>query len=207
MLALARARAMGIEVRVMLSMFEEHGERNRSHGIPRRLIEAQARALGLEFLGPASSWAAYEAVFVGALEQVAARGIDTAVFGDIDLEPHREWEERVCARVSVNAVLPLWHNDRTALAQEILEHGIRAVVVCTDSQHLDDAFCGRPYDRQFLADLPDGVCPCGENGEFHTFVTDAPGMSAPLDVTVERVRAYVSPPELGSRRYCFADLR
>jgi len=206
MLALLRARATGTDVRVMLSMFEEHGERNRSHGIPRHLIAAQAQALGLELTAPSASWSAYESVFGGELRRLKGCGIEAVVFGDIDLAAHREWEERVCAGAGLEALLPLWQADRRALAAEILERGIKALVVCTDSKQLDDSYCGRPYDERFLADLPHGVCPCGENGEFHTFVTDAPGMRAPLDVKVERRTVYVSPPELGSRRYCFAEL-
>jgi uncharacterized protein (TIGR00290 family) len=206
MLAMLRAREAGVTVGTMLSMADETGLRNRSHGIPKAILQAQAAALGLQLLLPCASWADYEAVFVGALQTLAARGVRNMVFGDIDLQAHRDWEEAVCAKAGMTALLPLWGEDRLRLAHEVLERGIRAVVVCVDSRHLDDSFCGREYDAAFIADLPAGVCPCGENGEFHTFVFDAPAMSHALAVSVTQRREYVSPPQYGSQRYCFADL-
>lgn len=206
MLALIRARERGIDVRTMLTVCDESGVRNRSHGVPLALLQAQARALGLDFLAPSATWAQYEAAFVAVLQALRARGHDTMVFGDIDLEPHREWEEKVCARAALQPVLPLWGASRSEVAHEILARGISAVVVCTDSRYLDDSFCGRTYDARFLADLPQGVCPCGENGEFHTFVTASPVMRETLGVRVQALRPYTSPPELGSQRYCFAEL-
>jgi diphthine-ammonia ligase len=206
MLALMRARERGIDVRSMITMFDETGERNRSHGVPRRLLAAQAAALGLNLVAPSASWAQYETVFIDTLRALQASGHDSMVFGDIDLEPHREWEEKVCARAGLTPVLPLWGEPREQVANEILRHKMRAIVVCTDSRYLDDSFCGRHYDAQFIADLPRGVCPCGENGEFHTFVTASPAMKSALAVTVTGLRPYVSPPAFGSQRYCFADL-
>ena len=206
MLALIAARKAGIDVRAMVSMFDETGLRNRSHGIPRPILAAQADSLGLELIAPAASWAEYETQFVAALSGLQSRGFGEIVFGDIDLQAHRDWEEKVCAQAGLVARLPLWGADRAALAQEVLLSGIRAIVVCVDSRHLDDSFCGREFDAEFLRDLPAGVCPCGENGEFHTFVFDSPLMNRPLEVTVEGFRTYVSPPQFGSQRYQFADL-
>jgi uncharacterized protein (TIGR00290 family) len=206
MLALLRAREAGVEVGTMLTMCDETGLRNRSHGIPRAILEAQAAALNMQLMMPSASWTDYEAVFVASLESLAARGVRRMVFGDIDLQAHRDWEEGVCARAGLEPLLPLWGGERTRLAHEVLERRIRAVVVCVDSRFLDDSFCGREFDAAFLADLPAGVCPCGENGEFHTFVFDAPAMRAALPVGVKGRHAYVSPPQFGSQRYCFADL-
>jgi uncharacterized protein (TIGR00290 family) len=206
MLAMLRAREAGVNVSIMLSMVDESGLRNRSHGIPAPILEAQADALGVELVLPAASWADYESVFIGALQGLAGRGVQTVVFGDIDLQPHRDWEEAVCAKAGMTAVLPLWGGERTQLAQEVLQRGIRAVVVCVDSRYLDDSFCGREYDAAFIAGLPPGVCPCGENGEFHTFVFDSPAMRHALPVRVQAKREFVSPPQFGSQRYCFADL-
>ena len=89
----------------------------------------------------------------------------------------------------------------------MLARDIRAIVVCTDSRFLDDRFCGRTYDAAFLAELPAEVCPCGENGEFHTFVYGSPAMRDVLAIRVTGQRVYVSPPQFGSQRYCFAELR
>jgi diphthine-ammonia ligase len=186
-LAMHRARAAGLEVRTLLAMFDETGERTRSHAVPRPIMQAQADALGLDLVAPSASWADYERVFIEALASLRARGITDVVFGDIDLAPHREWEEKVCAAAGVTPHLPLWQEDRRALAHEILDRGCRAVVVCTDDRWLDASWCGRPYDRAFIESLPDGVDVCGENGEFHTFVTDGPLFRSPVPITIAAV--------------------
>ncbi len=206
MLAMIRARQAGVEVRAMVSMFDETGQRNRSHGIPRPILEAQAQAMDLELIAPSASWADYESQFIAALHSLRRRGFGEMIFGDIDLQPHRDWEEMVCATAGLAARLPLWGEDRADLARQVLAADIRAIVVCVDSRYLDDSFCGREFDARFIGDLPVGVCPCGENGEFHTFVFDSPAMHGPLDIEVEGFRSYVSPPQFGSQRYCFADL-
>jgi uncharacterized protein (TIGR00290 family) len=206
-LALWRARQAGMDVRAVINVLEETGERNRSHGVPRSLLEAQARALDVELVAPSASWREYEARFTQALMDLKSRGFEAAVFGDIDLQAHRDWEEKVCARAGLECHLPLWHETRQDLAREVLRLGFRAIVVCTDSRLLDDRFCGRLYDERFIADLPDNVDVCGENGEFHTFVFDGPGFREPVRYEVAGNVAYVAPAELGGVRYCFARLR
>jgi uncharacterized protein (TIGR00290 family) len=186
-LALHRARDAGMAVPVLVAMFDETGERTRSHAIPLAVMAAQADALGLELVAPSASWGDYEAVFVATLTDLKARGVSDMVFGDIDLQPHRDWEEKVCAAAGVTAHLPLWQEDRDALAREVLDRGYRPLVVCTDDRFLDASWCGRAYDRAYVASLPPGVDACGENGEFHTFVTDGPSFSAPVPVSVTAV--------------------
>jgi diphthine-ammonia ligase len=206
LMALWEAKRRGIRLRTLLTMFDETGELSRSHAVPREIMEQQARALGLEFVGPSASWADYEPVFVRTLRELRATGHEIAVFGDIDLEPHREWEERVCASAGLQTRLPLWHRNRRELAEEALALGFRALVVCTDSRYLTDEFCGREFDARFLAELPPNVDPCGENGEFHTFVYDGPLFRRPVGVRLMTREPYVAPPELGGTRYCFARL-
>ena len=205
-LALWYAQQRGIDVRALLVMFEESGERSRSHGVPLSLIEQQSAALGLELAVRRASWKDYEAVFTAALREFHARGFDTAVFGDIDLQPHRDWEEKVCAAAGLAAALPLWQRDRRALAEEVIALGFRSLVVCTDSRYLSDEFCGREYDASFIAELPPAVDACGENGEFHTFVYDGPNFSLPVAVSVDGFERFVAPVEFGGVRYCFAQL-
>ncbi len=202
-LALWRARQAGLDVRAVINVLEETGERNRSHGVPRDLLEVQARALEVELLAPIASWRDYEERFVQTLESLRARGFEVAVFGDIDLQAHRDWEEKVCARAGLKCYLPLWHEPRLELAHEVLRLGFRAVVVCVDSRFLDDRFCGRLYDERFIADLPASVDACGENGEFHTFVFDGPGFRVPVRYELAGTEAYTAPSELGGGRYCF----
>jgi uncharacterized protein (TIGR00290 family) len=180
MLALHRALEAGHEVAALLAMFDETGERSRSHALPPHLMQAQADALGLPLVMRRASWATYEAVFTEQLREFASRGITHGLFGDIDLQPHRDWEEKVCAAAGIEAVLPLWQQPRRALVDELLQLGYRAHVVGVDARFLDASFCGREFDARFIADLPPGVDPCGENGEFHTFVFDGPRLRHPV---------------------------
>jgi uncharacterized protein (TIGR00290 family) len=205
-LALWRAQQQGLDVRTLLVMFEESGERSRSHAIPLALIERQAHALEMSLVTGNASWKSYEQVFIATLERLRADGHETAVFGDIDLQPHRDWEEKVCAAADIRPVLPLWQQDRRALAQEVLAAGFRAVVVCVDSRYLTDEFCGREYDAAFLAELPPNVDACGENGEFHTFVYDGPNFREPVPFKIGGYENYVAPAEFGGTRYRFAML-
>ncbi|HEU4484943.1 MAG TPA: diphthine--ammonia ligase [Povalibacter sp.] len=205
-LAMWRAMRMGYDVRTLLVMFEESGERSRSHAIPMPLIRRQAQSLDKALLVRNASWKTYETAFVEALRELRASGHRTAVFGDIDLQAHRDWEEKVCSAADVAPVLPLWLGNRRQLADEVLTEGFKAVVVCTDSRYLGDEFCGREYDASFIAALPPNVDCCGENGEFHTFVYDGPCFRHPVAFSIEGFDDYTAPPEYGGVRYRFARL-
>ncbi|MGA0609536.1 diphthine--ammonia ligase [Caldimonas sp. KR1-144] len=187
MLALHRALDAGVRVEALLAMFDESGERSRSHAISPALMQAQAQALGLPLVMRRAGWADYEAVFTEQLRAFAAQGITHGVFGDIDLQPHRDWEEKVCAAAGMTALLPLWHGDRRTLVDELLALGYRARVVCVDARFLDAHFCGREFDAAFIADLPAAVDACGENGEFHTFVFDGPRLARAVEHEVRAV--------------------
>lgn len=206
-LALWLAQRQGHDVRTLLTMFEESGQRSRSHAVSRPLMEAQAEALGCKLLVRQASWKDYEQVFIATLTELRNEGYSSAIFGDIDLQEHRDWEEKVCAAAGMTAVLPLWQNDRLQLVDEVLAAGFRATVVCTDSRYLSDDFCGRPFDARFIADLPAGVDACGENGEFHTFVYDGPCFRHPVQHRVDGFDDYTAPAEYGGVRYRFARLR
>lgn len=205
-LALWRARRAGLDVRTLINVLEESGQRNRSHGVPTALLRAQAESLGCELLAPIASWADYETVFTAVLRDLRSQGAEIAIFGDIDLQAHRDWEEKVCAAAGLTAYLPLWHESRDLIAQEVLRERFEAYVVCTDSRYLADEFCGRRYDAQFLKDLPAGVDACGENGEFHTFVFNGPMFQQPVPCRVVACEDYTAPASLGGVRYRFATL-
>lgn len=205
-LALHHARAAGYDVRFLLSMLEEGGERNRSHAVPVALLERQSQALGCELVTVSASWQSYEQEFIAAAASLRERGAGTAVFGDIDLLPHREWEERVCARAGVMPYLPIWEVDRRAAVEEFLGAGFKARVICVNEKWLDGSFCGREFDRQFLADLPAEVDWCGENGEFHTFVYDGPLFREPVPFEVEEIYGYQLPESMGAARFWYARL-
>lgn len=205
-LALWRARQSGLTVRRLITALDEAGASSRSHGVPPELLQAQADALGTGIRFYETSWKNYEEKFVATLRTALDDGITDAVFGDIDLLPHREWEEKVCAQAGIAPHLPLWGEPRRKLVDEFLSLGFKAVVVCVNGSYLGEDFCGREFDAAFLADLPADVDACGENGEFHTFVYDGPAFSRP--VAFERVekRRYESPAELGGTPYYFQQL-
>jgi len=206
MLALHRALDAGHDVRALLAMFDETGERSRSHALPPALMRAQADALGIPLVMRNAGWSTYEAVFTEQLRAFAEQGITHGLFGDIDLQPHRDWEEKVCAAAGIEAVLPLWHEPRRALVDELLALGYRARVVCVDARFLDASFCGREFDASFIADLPAEVDACGENGEFHTFVFDGPRFACHVPHQVLQVHE-LKPTSPAPGHYFVAELR
>ncbi len=206
-LALLRARAAGHDVHYALTMFDENGTRSRSHAVPPAVMAMQARALGLEPVAACAPWQTYEETLVAALHDLAGRGVDRVVFGDIDIATHRAFEERVCAAAGLRAELPLWREDRTALVEEMFGRGVRGIVVTTDDRFLDGSFCGRSFDRDFVAALPHEVDRCGENGEFHTFVTGGAGFAADLPVMAAPRYARAVSFNGATARYHFAPLR
>ena len=180
-LAWLRAVEAGLDVRSFLTMCDAGGL-SKSHVLPPALIAAQVRSMGGAWVPALASPSEYADVFNAALRALRDAGHTHMVFGDIDLQAHRDWLEPVCARAGLVAVFPLWGEARAALAQEVIARGIRARLVCVDTRWLDASFCGADYDAALLARLPTGVCPVGEGGEFHTFVIDAPGFAAPLPI-------------------------
>ena len=205
-LALHMAWNDGLRPGLLLSMFEEDADRNRSHAVPLRLIKAQADAMGLALVTPRAGWPGYEATFIQTLKEAGQAGYGDAIFGDIDLVPHREWEEKVCAQAGLTPHLPLWEWPRHKVVEAVFSMGIRTTCVCVNTRFLPKEFCGRPYDRQFVADLPAGVDACGENGEFHTFVTWAPRFREEVVAHVTALRSYKGPPEYGGDEFWFAEL-
>ena len=181
-LAFYRAMRSGLKPAALLTMLVEGGKRTRSHGLPRSVIEAQAAALGVQLLTIASTWEQYERHFISILNQAATAGIGCAVFGDIDIERHRDWEEMVCRAANVRAYLPLWQEPRQQLLAEWWSHGFKALIVVVRDP-VGREFLGEKLDATTVQELMRrGADPCGENGEFHTVVTDGPIFSRPLRV-------------------------
>ena len=205
-LALNRAHQNGMAVGLLITAMDEAGVWSRSHGVPAALMQAQADSLGLPIQFYQTSWQTYEAQFIATLQSAQAKGVKFAVFGDIDLQAHRDWEEKVCAAANLTASLPLWQQDRQTLVDEFLQAGFKAVVVCVNGRFLGQEFCGREFDAAFLADLPEGVDACGENGEFHTFVYDGPGFAHPVAFERGEQLTYQAPPEFGAGVFYFQRL-
>lgn len=183
-LALHEAIAAGAEPRFLVSMLTEDGERSRSHGLARDLLAAQAAALGVPIRFGTATWSGYRDEFVRVVgEGVAATGARLGVFGDIDMDDHREWEEEVCAEVGVAAALPLWHRDRRGVVEELLAAGFEAVIVAVRDDVLPASMLGRTLDADLVGEIEAaGADACGENGEFHTFVVDGPAFSRRVEV-------------------------
>lgn len=168
-----QAKAMGMQPVALLNMMNENGKVSRSHAIPKHVLQWQADAMGLPITTIAASWKDYETSYIEALRRIVGEHrIDAAVFGDIDIESHRAWEEKVCAAANIKPVLPLWQQNRKSLLLEMLRRGIKThIVSCI--KPMKDFFLGKLIDEEMVVALEKtGIDVCGENGEFHTLVVD-----------------------------------
>jgi len=187
-----------LRVAALLTTVTEGYERISMHGVRRRLLQRQAEATGLPLyevrIPPQCVNPVYEARMREALLSQKENGVHCVAFGDIFLQDLREYRERNLAQVEMKAIFPIWKRDTRELTQEFCAMGFRAIAVCIDSTKLSREFAGRELDESFFRDLPAGVDPCGENGEFHTFVYDGPIFSIAIAVergeVVERDRFY-----------------
>jgi uncharacterized protein (TIGR00290 family) len=182
-LAFLRALDAGLEPVALVTMLTEDGSRSRSHGLSLEVLEAQAAALDLPLLTRATSWAGYEEAFVSALCAGGELGAAAVVYGDIDLVHHRLWDERVSAGIGLDAVLPLWQEPRSVLLDELRARGVEARLVAARDGLVPRALLGRTLDRALVAQLAAlGIDPCGEEGEYHSVVVDAPTFSSRLEL-------------------------
>jgi uncharacterized protein (TIGR00290 family) len=179
-------RTDAYRVTTLLTTVTEDYDRISMHGVRRQLLEKQAGSLGYPLeavLIPKSCTnEEYEATMQGVLERWSGHGVTGVVFGDVFLEDIRAYRERNLSRIGMKGVFPLWRSDTSELAQRFINLGFKAVVTCVDSEVLSGEYVGRDYDKQFLEELPEAVDPCGENGEFHTFVYDGPIFQERVDV-------------------------
>lgn len=176
------------EVVALLTTVTEGYDRISMHGVRRVLLERQAAALGLPLeivtIPPQCVNTEYESRMEAMLSTWKKRGVTEVAFGDIFLEDLREYREKNLARVGMKTLFPVWKRPTHKLAREFIALGFRAVTVCVDPKILNESFVGREIDADFLATLPAAADPCGENGEFHSFVYDGPGFSAPVKFTL-----------------------
>ena len=148
------------------------------HGVRRTLLEQQAASLGIPLeqilISQKATNEEYGAKMQALLERYLLQGITKVAFGDLFLEDLRKYREENLAKIGMSGVFPIWKRDTTAMAREVISLGFRAVICCVDSKAMDGKFVSRDFDAQFIAELPKIVDPCGENGEFHSFVYDGP---------------------------------
>lgn len=161
------------------------------HGVKMELLQKQAEALGipLQIISipgeiPAEK---YNRIMQKEISGLVSQGFSHSVFGDIFLEDVRKYRERQLEQTGLKAVFPLWGRNTTDLIREFIESGFKAITVSVNAKLLDSSFCGRILDQEFLSDLPAGIDPCGENGEFHTFVYDGPGFKKPVEFKKGRI--------------------
>jgi uncharacterized protein (TIGR00290 family) len=194
--------ARDCRITALLTTITEEYDRISMHGVRRVLLERQAESLGLPLhpvlIPPQCINATYEERMKGAIEQHIARGVRIVAFGDIFLEDLRAYREKNLAQIGMRALFPIWKRDTRALAREFVQLGFRAITVCVDPRVLDSSFAGRELDASFFADLPPGVDPCGENGEFHTYVFDGPIFRTPIALHVGE--------KVTRDGFCFCDL-
>lgn len=183
--ALMQAIDQGYIPKVLLNVLNEEGKISRSHGIPYSILQTQANEADIFLHCISSSWQEYEMRFTNELKELKnGFNLTHAVFGDIDLQEHRDWEEKVCANAGLMAVLPLWKQDRKKLVMEMLEAGIEAMIVSCNEK-MGEQFIGEMISPSLVNELEAmGIDPCGENGEYHTLVLDCPLFASPHKVSV-----------------------
>ncbi len=181
------ARSGRYNVKVLLTTVTEGFDRVSMHGVRRDVLRAQASSLGLPleevWIPKNSSNEIYEARMKAALTRYKERGVEEVAFGDLFLRDIRAYREERLAQLGMRGIFPLWGRDTGGLAREFVEAGFRAVLCCVDPRKLSKEFCGMEFDTAFLESIPSSVDPCGENGEFHTFVYDGPIFSKRIPVS------------------------
>lgn len=184
-----RAHAQGLKLCYLANMVTEDMTRSRTHGVSAAVLRAQSEALGISLIQRPTTWNTYEAEFKTMLNALKEKGIEGGVFGDIDLDEHREWVERVCGEVGITPHLPLWGDSQEEILKDFISAGFEAVVVATRADLLGEEWLGRKIDREFMADLTaraSNVTPCGEAGEYHTLVVDGPLFKKRLQIIESR---------------------
>jgi uncharacterized protein (TIGR00290 family) len=191
-----------IQIEALVTTIAED-DRIAMHGISKQLILQQAHSIGyplVEVQIPQNcSNDQYESRMTQALRNYHESGIDSVIFGDLFLEDIRAYREDFLTRIGMKGIFPLWKKDTTALAKQFIDSGFRAIIICVDTQALSKEFAGRDFDYELLKDLPQNVDPCGENGEFHTFVYDGPIFHEPL--RIQRGKKYFQ-----DNRFYYCDL-
>lgn len=174
-----------IEIRYLLTTLSEKYKRISMHGVRQELLRLQAKNMGIEmkeiYLPESTSLKTYDGIMKKAFDGFKQEGIEYSIFGDIFLEDLKKYREDRLAEVRMMGLFPLWKKSSKDILEEFIDLGFKTVIVCVNDKYLEQSFTGRVIDKNFLDDLPENVDPCGENGEFHTFVFDGPIFKKKID--------------------------
>jgi diphthine-ammonia ligase len=188
-LALHRAAYHFGKPHFLLNMLTEDVERSRSHGLKKKILQAQADALGIPILFYAASWNDYENTFIAALKTLKSKGIEAGVFGDMQMKnqpnalANRQWAEHVCRQAEMVAIEPLWDETEEDLMLTFLASGIKTKIIAINSKRLDKKYLGQLLTKELMDEFTkQGVHPFGEEGEYHSVVFDSPLFSKPLNL-------------------------
>jgi uncharacterized protein (TIGR00290 family) len=180
-----------VRIAGLLTTFNGAADRVAMHAVRRSLVVAQAERIGVPLWPVELPWpcsnAAYEEIMRKVTERAVAEGIEAVAFGDLFLEDVRAYRERQLEGTGLEPLFPVWKIPTRQLALDMIAAGVKAKLTCIDPSKLDRSFAGRDFDLELLEDLPEEIDPCGENGEFHTFVYEAPVFSTPIDVRMGEV--------------------
>ena len=179
-------REKTFEVVALLTTLSREFERIAMHGVRRQLLELQAESIGIPlrqvWISQGAGNAEYEAAMACELKRLHDQGVATVAFGDLFLQDIRQYRERQMGELNMQPIFPIWGRNTQSLAQEFVNAGFRGLTTCIDTTALPESFCGRELTHEFFRELPTATDPCGENGEYHTFVFDGPSFSRPLEI-------------------------
>jgi len=174
-LALYEARGKGYEISQLVNFISKESQRVSFHGTDAKLIQLQSQAMRIPLLQKETTWDGYEQEFKDAVRSLIPSGVEGMVFGDIYLQEHKDWVERVCGDLGIKAIEPLWGRSTEEILSSFIDDGFQAVIVSAKSDLIDEDFIGRRVDRAFMQYLKrKNIDVCGENGEYHTLVIDGP---------------------------------
>jgi diphthine-ammonia ligase len=182
-----KAIQSGLDVRYLVNMMDEKGEWSWVHRIPLDVLKQQSQAIGIPLVHSPSTMPTYEDDFKKVILELKKDGVEGGVFGDIDLDEHREWVERICSVSGVTAHLPLWGLSQDDIMADFIALGFEAIIVAHNEKYFGEEWLGRKVDSDFLAHLSElaketDITPCGEAGEYHTLVTDGPVFNQRLEI-------------------------
>ncbi|NQU81268.1 MAG: diphthine--ammonia ligase [Bacteroidetes bacterium] len=194
--AMMQAMQLGYQPKVLLNMLNENGKVSRSHGLPLEILKQQAGQMNLPLVTIPTSWNDYERNYIKKLRQLKeSYKLESAVFGDIDLQLHRDWEEKVCEASNIKALLPLWKRNRKELVLEMLDSKIVCMIVSCNTT-MGEKYLGKMLSKELIDELEQiGIDTCGENGEFHTLVVNCPLFKRRISLPTIDIQTY--------NDYCF----